>query len=198
MPSEKSDAGTGLVTARLQLRRFEPADLGWLDRLNSDAEVMKFLGGPSSLADTQAMLDERILAYYEQHPGLGVWVTLGRASGEPIGFHLLNHIRGETHVQVGYRLLKPYWGQGYATEMSIALLRYGFRDLVLPQIVAITELGNAASQRVLLKCGLMRGSDRVLAHPSYASWGLLAWFERDAADWLAEHRRSESRGLGFS
>jgi RimJ/RimL family protein N-acetyltransferase len=185
------------TTERLALRRFTPADLDLLVRMNSDEEVMRHVGGVKDRAKTEEMLNIRILAYYEQHPGLGVWATLERASGTCIGMHLLNHIQGESHIQVGYVLFQPYWGRGYATEMSIALLRYGFEDLRLPQITGITDLPNLASQHVLLKAGLHRHGERAFAHPAYAASGPLAWFERDASDWLAEHRidaRNQSAG----
>jgi RimJ/RimL family protein N-acetyltransferase len=175
-----------IVTARLALRRFTPADLDWLDRLNGDALVTQHMGGPKSRAFSEEMLRDRILPYYEQHPGFGSWVTLEKKTGAAVGFHLLNHIRGETHVQVGYTLAPEFWGLGYATEMAVALLRYGFTQLRLPQIAAITDLPNLSSQRVLLKAGLLRKGERRLAHPFYAKAGPMAWFERDAADWLAE------------
>jgi RimJ/RimL family protein N-acetyltransferase len=182
------------TTARLALRRFTPDDLDFLDRLNSDAATMRYLGGAVSRAESATQLRERILAYYEEHPGLGVWLLSERSSGAPVGFHLLNHIRGERHVQVGYRLLPACWGRGYATEMSRALLHYGFIALGLAQIVAITDPSNFASQRVLEKSGLTRRGERSFAHPAYARFGPQAWFERDAADWLPEadfgHTRS--------
>ena len=180
------------TTERLALRRFTPDDLDLLDRMNSDAEVMRHVGGVKDRAKTEEMLKTRILAYYEEHPGLGVWATLDRANGTCVGMHLLNHIQGEAFIQVGYVLLRPYWGRGYATEMSIALLRYGFEELGLAQIVGITDLPNLASQHVLGKAGLHRHGERAFAHPAYAASGPLAWFERDAADWLAEHRAGEN------
>ena len=180
------DAGAGLSTQRLVLRRFTAADLDQLDRLNRDAEVMRHLGGVASREHTRAMLEQRILSYYDEQPGLGVWATLERGSGQCIGFNLLNHIRGEQHIQVGYRLFPAYWGRGYATEMSVALLRYGFANLGLRTITAITAPDNRDSQNVLLKSGLQRRGERAFAHPAYAQWGAMPWFVRDAADWLAE------------
>lgn len=173
-----------LTSDRLMLRRFRPDDLDWLDRLNGDPQVMRYLGGPAPRADTEAMLSGRILAYYEQCPGLGIWATIERASGACIGFHLINHIRGEASVQVGYRLFPAFWGWGYATEMTRVLLQYGFADLALPKIVAMTHLDNRESQHVLLKSGLRRDGERRLTHPAYAE-GALAWFERRREDWLA-------------
>ncbi len=197
-----ADAGEGLATARLELRRFERNDLALLDRLNSDAEVMRYLGGAVSLDATRAMLENRILRYYDEHPGLGVWATLLRDSGDCIGFHLLNHVQGETIIQVGYRLFPAYWGQGYATEMSFALLHYGFVQKQLAQLTANAHLDNLASQRVLLKCGLARNGVRTFAHPAYAAYANVAYFERTAADWLADYSNiqqtiSAEHGVGI-
>lgn len=180
------DAGDGLATQRLMLQRFRAEDLDLLSRLQSDPAVMRYLGGVMTKEKSAEMLRERMLDYYALHPGLGVWKTLERGSGECVGFHLLNNIRGAEHIQVGYCLFPQFWGYGYATEMSIALLRYGFRDRGLSQITAIADLPNEASHRVLLKAGLRRNGERAFA--AYANGGNMAWFERDARDWLAEFR----------
>lgn len=182
-----ADAGQGLRSARLVLRRFAPGDLPLLTALNADPQVMRWLGGVMTAQQSAEMLQGRILRYYDEHPGLGVWATLRRDSGECIGFHLLNHIQGETQVQVGYRLFPQHWGRGYATEMSMALLDYGYRRLGLYNIAAITALDNHASQRVLTKAGLPRLADRGFPHPAYAPYGPMAYFERTASDWLAAH-----------
>lgn len=182
------DAGLEhLNTERLQLRRFTPQDIGFLQQLYSDEEVARHIGGLRTRQQCQEMLDQHILAYYGANPGLGIWMTLDRHSGEPMGMHLLNHMRGETLIQVGYSLLRRHWGRGYATEMCRALLRYGFGDLGLPRIHAITSLENLASQQVLLKCGLQRKGERNFA--AYAQHGPQAYFECDAADWRAQNLR---------
>ena len=172
-----------LVTDRLSLRRFTLADLDLLDRLATDPRVMEFLGGVKDRAATESMLRVRILEYYDRHPGLGIWATVERATGECVGFHVLNHIQGETDIQVGYALFADAWGNGYATEMTMGLLRYGFGTLQLPVIAAITNLANTPSQQVLLKAGLRRKGERVFAHPAYADQGPMAWFEADRDAW---------------
>lgn len=178
-----------VITPRLRLRRFDPDDLELLDRLNSDPEVMRYMGnGPMSRTQTEAMLRGRILDYYGQHAGLGIWATLERDTGDCIGMHVLNHIPGEAHIQVGYRLFPRFWGRGYATEMSIALIRYGFVEIGLQRIVAITDPDNGASLRVLEKCGLHRDGERTFPHPALIGCGPQAWFEREAEAWLDEHQ----------
>ncbi len=175
-----------LVTPRLALRRFRADDLEFLCRLNADPEVTRHTGGTKDRAQSEQMLRVRIIDYYAANPGLGIWATIERGTGHCVGLHLLNHIQGETLIQVGYQLMPDAWGKGYATEMAVAVVRYAFKVMALPRIVAITDLPNVASQRVLLKAGLRRNGERAFAHPAYAAQGPLAWFERDAGDWLAE------------
>jgi len=182
-----------LTTDRLALRRFTPADLDWFVELYSDPDVTQYLGGVKDRFQAEALLNTRILQYYDEHPGLGIWMTIERATGTRVGFHLLNHIRGESIVQIGYALPKSAWGRGFATEMAYAVLRYGFVDLKLPRIGGITSLQNYASQRVLTKIGLERKGERTFHHPDYASEGPMAWFERSATEWLAELPRKKSR-----
>lgn len=181
-----SISGFTLTTHRLALRRFTLDDLDWLAALYSDVEVTRYLGGAKDRDSVDVMLRVRILEYYEQNPGLGMWVTEERSSGERVGFHLLSNIQGESIIQVGFGLVKSAWGKGFGTEMASAVLRYGFVDLALPRIVAIANLENLASQHVLLKIGLHRNGERSFAHPAYAAQGPLAWFERDRDDWMAE------------
>lgn len=194
---------TWLTTDRLALRRFTEGDLPWLIALFSDREVTRYVGGPWERARVEEMFETRILQYYEEHPGLGIWMTLDRATGVPVGFHLLNHIQGESIVQVGYFVERASWGRGYATEMAAAVLRYGFVDLALPYIAGMTHLGNVASQRVLHKIGLRRNGERSFPHPAYAPHGPHAWFERLRDEWLAaqgidEHAEGrDGPGRGF-
>jgi RimJ/RimL family protein N-acetyltransferase len=177
-----------LRSARLELRRFTQADLPLLIELNADPQVMRWLGGVMTPQQSADLLQTRILSYYDENPGLGVWATVLRDSGACIGFHLLNNIHGESIIQVGYRLFPQHWGRGYATEMSMALLDYGYRRLGLDRIAAIAALENHASQRVLVKSGLPRLADRGFPHPAYAPYGPMAYFERSASDWLAANQ----------
>ena len=179
--------GFWLETERLALRRFTPADRSWLCDLYADAAVTEYLGGTQTEEAVDRMLAARILDYYDANPGLGIWMTVERATGEGVGFHLLNNIQGETIIQVGFVLLQPAWGKGYGTEMAMAVLRHGFATLGLPRIVGMASKRNLASQRVLEKIGLERRGERAFPHPAYAAEGPMAWFERDAVGWLSEY-----------
>ena len=184
-----SGAHYWLTSDRLALRRFTADDIDWLANLYSDPDVTRYLGGIKDRTKSEERLRTRILQDDDEHPGLGIWMTVERATGTCVGFHLLNHIRGETIIQTGFALVKSAWGKGFATEMAAAVLRYGFVDLQLPRIAGMASLHNYASQRVLLKIGLEQRGERAFPHPDYAPEGSMAWFQRDAADWLAERAR---------
>jgi RimJ/RimL family protein N-acetyltransferase len=174
-----------LRTARLVLRRFraDDADFERYAGLYADAEVAVHVGGVQSREVAARTYAERVLDYYPRHPGLGIWATFERQGGAFVGLHLLNHIRGEDYIQVGYTLARAMWGRGYATEMARAVMRYGFRRLGLPAIHGIVNLDNIASQRVLLKLGMGREGERI-----FAQYGPqpLAWFECTAGEFRDE------------
>ncbi|MFK7836521.1 MAG: GNAT family N-acetyltransferase [Sulfitobacter sp.] len=60
----------------------------------------------------------------------------------------------DAEIEVGYMLLPDAWGHGFATEICARLLHFGFENTPLGEIKATTDPENAASQRVLKKCGL--------------------------------------------
>jgi RimJ/RimL family protein N-acetyltransferase len=183
-----SDSRYWLETERCGFRRFTPDDRDWLRELYADPEVTRYLGGVKSAVQTDELLKTRILDYYDEHPGLGIWMTEERATGTRIGFHLLNHIQGESIIQVGYSLTKSAWGRSFATEGADAMLHHGFVTLGLPRIAGMASLGNLASHRVLEKIGLERRGERAFPHPAYAAEGPMAWFEGERKQWMRRRR----------
>jgi ribosomal-protein-alanine N-acetyltransferase len=144
-----------MQTLRLDLREFTHDDFGDLLRLDSDPRVMKYINGgkPSSKKDVEAALG-RVARYYRSWYGLGVWHAVRRDTGSFIGWYCLKYCPPTCDVEVGYRLLRQAWGQGFATEGATELVRYGFDDLGVDKIIGVTHPGNRASQRVLMKAGL--------------------------------------------
>jgi RimJ/RimL family protein N-acetyltransferase len=68
-------------------------------------------------------------------------------------------------VEVAWRLVRPYWGRGYATEAARAALDYGFREIGLSHIVALTVPANQRSRRVMERPGMSCDSDDDFDHP---------------------------------
>ncbi len=142
-------------TPRIGLREFTHADIDDLARLDSDPEVMRYIadGRTRSRADIEQAIP-RILRTYALWPGLGTWRAARRDTGAFIGWFTFKYVPKTVEVEVGYRLLREAWGQGFATEGAIACVRHGFETLGLYRIIGVTHPDNVASQRVLRKAGL--------------------------------------------
>lgn len=143
-----------LQTPRLRLRQLTESDLDTLYNATLDYEVMKYIK-PVYTDISQAKADlDKYLVYYQEKPGLGVFY-MENEEGKFIGLGTLKEPNPERdEVEVGYRLLKEYWGKGYATELAAALLKYGIEELGLPRIIAVAMPENKASLRVMEKIGM--------------------------------------------
>lgn len=113
-----------LETGHLTLRRFTAADEDNLFELNSDPEVMRYLGDgkptPREVIRNEVM--PYLLGFYEQFGGFGFWAAVEKATGQFLGwFHFRPAADGA--IELGYRLRRSAWGKGYATEGSRALIR---------------------------------------------------------------------------
>ena len=144
-----------LETRRLVLRRFSVADADNLVALDGDPDVMRFVSGgiPTSRDEIENETLPAFLAYYDRYEGFGFWAAIDKASGEFLGwFHFRPHADAAPgEVELGYRLRKLVWGQGYATEGSRALIGKGFTEFGVRRVVAQAMAANAASRRVLRK-----------------------------------------------
>jgi RimJ/RimL family protein N-acetyltransferase len=148
-----------LETPRLTLRQFTEDDADNLFDLNSDPEVMRYLTGgrPTPREEIRDQIIPFHLAVYERLDRLGTWAAESTATGDFLGwFHFRPGQDADiTNIDLGYRLRGAAWGKGYATEGSRALIRMGFTDLGVERVFAHTMTVNAASRRVMEKCGLM-------------------------------------------
>lgn len=144
-----------LETERLLLRPFTKNDLSNLIALDSDPEVMRYLGGKLTPV---RQLEETLNILLERQPrwvNYGTWATDLKSTGENVGWFTFKPVpRLNDDYEIGYRLKRKFWGQGIATEGSKMLVDYGFQKRSLPKIIGLTHLENYASQKVLKKCGL--------------------------------------------
>jgi RimJ/RimL family protein N-acetyltransferase len=147
-----------LETDRLVLRQFTMADADNLVQLDADPDVMRFVTGgiPTSRKE---ILDEFLpafLGYYRRYEGYGFWAVIEKETGEFLGwFHFRPRPDADPgEAELGYRLRKSAWGQGYATEGSRALIRKGFTEHGVQRVVAEAMAVNQASRRVMEKAGL--------------------------------------------
>ncbi|MEY2484282.1 MAG: hypothetical protein QOK24_2810 [Verrucomicrobiota bacterium] len=142
-------------TDRLLVREYVEEDAEAFFKLNTDPEVLRFVPDKALLNVDQArqLLIDHPIADYRKH-GFGRGACILKATGELIGFAGLKYLEELGEVDVAYRLLPAYWGQGLATETALASVRYGFADLGLKRIIGLVMSENIASVRVLEKTGL--------------------------------------------
>jgi RimJ/RimL family protein N-acetyltransferase len=145
-----------LETERLILRHFLPNDLDSLYALYRDPDVRRhFPEGTLTYAETKEEL-EWFLNGHPEHPELGLWATIHRATHRFIGRCglLPCTIDERPEVEVAYLLAKEYWGQGLGTEAAQAILDYGFEKLHLSRLICLIDREHQASIRVAQKIGM--------------------------------------------
>jgi ribosomal-protein-alanine N-acetyltransferase len=149
-----------LRTPRLTIRQLRPSDLSGLHELQGDPEATRFIGGVWTPERTRVVLETIIRNYKNGH--LEWYAVAEQKTDEFLGVCFLapfspqrcEEIDGKPHIELGFRFVRRYWGQGYATEAAEAMLEWGFRKLNLDEIVSIVAPENVASERVLHKLGM--------------------------------------------
>jgi RimJ/RimL family protein N-acetyltransferase len=147
-------------TARVTATRLAHNDLPNLVALHLDPEVSRFLGGVRTPAGTADYLETN-LRHWADH-GVGLW-TLRTKDGSFAGRAGLRYIEveGVTELEIAYTLVKPLWGQGFATEIVKALVDHWASEGADPSLVGIVMKGNVGSERVLLTAGLTYERDAI-------------------------------------
>jgi ribosomal-protein-alanine N-acetyltransferase len=151
---------TGPETARLLHRAMTADDAEAFLALNSDPDVMRYTGEPLLTSLDAA---REALANYPDFDtvGYGRWACVLKETGQVIGFCGLKWLDDVGEVDVGYRLMPEFWGRGLASEACAASVAFGFDVIGLESIVGFVLPDNAASIRVLEKCGLRRDGELI-------------------------------------
>jgi RimJ/RimL family protein N-acetyltransferase len=141
-------------TDRLLLRRFTVDDAPLLYELNLDPEVVRYTHDPmTDVEHAKKVLDEIILPQYVLYDH-GRWAVHLRFNLEFIGWCGLKYLPETNELDLGYRFMKKFWGNGYATEAALACIEYGFTRLNLRLVVGRALPANLVSIKVLEKCGM--------------------------------------------
>ena len=142
-----------IETARLRLYPPRLDDLDVRLAMDRDPEVMRFIRPvPEDVAAQRADIRARILG--PPPPRGALWHVEERLAPGFLGWCGVFPLEDSGLIEVGYRFARKAWGRGLATEAAAAALDYGFRELELDPIVAVSHPDNAASHGVLQKIGL--------------------------------------------
>ncbi|HLO99443.1 MAG TPA: GNAT family N-acetyltransferase [Fimbriimonas sp.] len=158
---------TYLTTERLILRQWQPSDIEPCIEMNADAETMRYFPSVLSPETTREHL-ARWSGLIDQY-GWGLFAVESRETGEFVGTVGLVQTRDnmpfDPCVEIGWRLRREFWNQGFATEATTEVLRFAYSDLGLSRVISITAKINVPSQRVMEKIGLV-DSGQDFMHPS--------------------------------
>lgn len=165
-----------LETERLILRKLEETDAERLFLLDSDPEVMRYIGVPPVSDPGESRKIIGIIRQQYLDYGTGRLAVIEKESGLLIGWSGLKLLTQETNgyknvYEPGYRFLPEYWGKGYASESVRASLDFGFNDLKTEVIYAYVHSEHKSSRHILEKSGFVKTGE--FAEPD----GICFWYE---------------------
>jgi RimJ/RimL family protein N-acetyltransferase len=162
---------TVLRTERLLLRRWREEDRDAFAALNGDPVVMEHFPAPLTRARSDLVFDLFDLDF--EANGFGIWSVDEVRSGELVGFAGLARVSFLAHftpaVEVGWRLVPPAWGRGYATEAARAALGFAFETIGLDEVVSLAATTNRRSIAVMERLGMTHDGAEDFNHPQIAS-----------------------------
>ena len=159
------------MTERLFLRQFQTTDREPMYRIFCDPDVMRFSDGVKTKEWVQAWLETCLERY--QTWGFGPYAVVEQSSQNVIGYcglFFFPDLEGKAETEIGYRLARSTWGQGYATEAACAVRDYAFTMLGMKRLIAMIDPSNLASIRVAENIGMQYEKDVMLegySHPDH-------------------------------
>ena len=158
-----------IQTRRLTLRRWRESDRAVFAAINVEPETAYWLGGQITRAQSDRAID-RYSAHIEAH-GFGRWAVERLEDGALIGAIGVMPVIGDyafEGFELGWRLARQTWGQGFATEAARAALVDAFARGGLTEIIAFTSDQNLRSIGVMQRIGMVRDAARDFDHPALA------------------------------
>jgi len=141
-----------LTTKRLLIRPFTPADFEAIHAVWSDPAVMAPIPSPPyDREQSWARLTGK-LRHQARH-GFSKWAVTMAASGTVIGECGVHYLEDGPDIELGYKLARASWGQGFAAEAAQACLDWALAERP-ERVVAIADPANTRSARILAKIGM--------------------------------------------
>jgi len=150
-PSARAAPAT-IVTPRLSGRLPRASDIEYARAIGADWQIQKTLFERLwSESECVERLERWTNAWQER--GFGFWIFEDAAKAIVGHGGLFPSTQTPSDIELGYIVRTPFWGNGIATEIVQAAVAVAFDDMQLPALVANCMPENAASRRVLEKCG---------------------------------------------
>jgi [ribosomal protein S5]-alanine N-acetyltransferase len=155
---EPSEPTRVRFTARLRLEPVSVRHAEDLYRLFQDPAVAEWYGVWTL---DMAQREAASIAHAWQTDGVHKWMAYLRSSGSLVGRGGLSRVEmaGQERLEIGWVLLRPFWGQGYATEIGRAGLAFAFEELGADEVISYTEARNVRSRTVMERLGFRHSQD---------------------------------------
>ena len=168
------------ISKRLGFRAFKQEDEHPFRLLNQDKAVMKYF--PFLLSDEASKDFMERINNNLQNNGYGFFAVEIIKTGQLIGFIGLQKVTFESEftpcIEIGWRIRREFWNQGYATEGAMACLKYGFEEQKFDKILSFCPKVNKASERIMQKIGMTKQGEflhpKILDYPRISS---CVWYE---------------------
>lgn len=141
-------------TNRLIIREFEEDDLLSLYKIESDERLLEFMPWYklSTLSECRRRLKKIIEKYGKSK--FNSWAIMVKGTSEVIGVTQLMYSKKIKGVEIGTKILPEYWSNGYASELTKEVIKYGLYELDIDEIMAVTDINNAGAIKSLVNCGM--------------------------------------------
>lgn len=147
-----------LETERLRIRRFQDSDLESFLAYRNDQEVARYQGWDVPYPREEALLFvEGMQTADPQVKGEWFQAALEEIeTGAMVGDVAYFLKKEDPQAYIGFTIARSRWRKGYGKEAVQRLLAYLFRDLDMHRIIAITDVENIPSFRMLERLGFRR------------------------------------------
>jgi RimJ/RimL family protein N-acetyltransferase len=172
-----------IETPRLRLRPWRYSDRDVFAAMHADPEVMVDAPRPLTREKSDLKLDRYVAAF--KRDAFCQW-AVETLDGDFVGYAGATRVAKEhplgPHVGAGWRLVRRAWGNGYATEATLAAFDDVYRRAGVKEVLAYTSPDNGRSQAVMGRLGMQREPDLdfITADDGSGSWTGLVWSARSA------------------
>ena len=146
-----------LETERLRLRQWRESDWSMFAEMNANPEVMAYFPKRIQAGESWHLAEkcQQLIA----RQGWGLWAVAFKESEQFIGFVGL-HTPGvdlpfSPCLEIAWRLHRPFWGKGYASEAANEALAFAFESLLVNEVLSFTSCSNQPSRRVMERLGMV-------------------------------------------
>ncbi|HSO59046.1 MAG TPA: GNAT family N-acetyltransferase [Paenisporosarcina sp.] len=144
-----------IETERLVLRYMQTEDAKFMLALLNEPDWINYIGdrGIRTIDEAKKYIEDGPMTMYKEE-GFGLYLVELKESETPVGICGLIQRDFLKDVDLGFAILSPYWGRGFAFEAAQATLKYGNETLGYHRIAGFTSLDNEKSANLLLKLGM--------------------------------------------